>query len=321
MPWVRVEKSDYFVNQHGEVRNPKGIVSKPASGRVGIYKGNNKYDYYTIKNYYIKSILGVGAVLKTKLPKPLQDEIWKEYPLDNKYLVSNRGRAFIKRYLSKAGRRGGFILESYLDNDGYVHCSLGKMHRLVYITFNGDLAKTDNVLHKNGITIDNTPENLKKGSAYNNHQDRRKHLTQFIGETSPSAIMTIKLASEIRRHKLFKQGKFKKLAIKYNINPWNISNLQNPDRYSERKLNLMKKSLAKQVRNELKRRILPKECLIDYLKRFKVWGNVPIDLLEGVKNYVPKWKDIYASPGVDLYMERRRTGKRRVFKRDYYSDL
>lgn len=317
MPWIKVDDTDYFVNEKGEVRNPKGVISKPPGGRLGIYRNGRYEKFYRIEHYYRASTLGSGAVVDVILPRCLEGEEWKPSPRNERYYVSNRGRVYKARYVGKSGGiKGGLIVEPYIDEDGYVICELGKVHRLVYETFVAKIPKGHSVLHRNGVTVDNYPDNLKVGTPADNHEDRRAHLTQFIGETSPSSVMTMELARQIRAHPLYRggYGSQRRLAKIFGVHPHNIHTIQS-GAYSDRNLERMKRSLRNLIRRESRRGILPKECLVDYLRRLKTWGPITSAIRERVKSYVPKWKDVYASSGVELYMERRRQGVRRLHKR------
>ena len=86
-----------------------------------------------------------------------KDEIWKKYPLDERYQISNYGRV--------KGVRGT-ILKPWNSN-GYLYVSIGKehhqsIHRLVMLTFEPiENSKEMQVNHKDGNKENNNLSNLE----------------------------------------------------------------------------------------------------------------------------------------------------------------
>jgi len=88
------------------------------------------------------------------------DEIWKAYPADGRYIISNFGRVM--------GPRGARSLQR--DKDGYAtwsanfkrpKCKIHKVHRAVFLTFVGPIPAGMVINHINGIKDDNRVENLE----------------------------------------------------------------------------------------------------------------------------------------------------------------
>ena len=73
-------------------------------------------------------------------------------------------------------RRTGRILRTFIKQSStrhYVHCILGRIHRLLMSAIMGrPLAADELVCHRNGDTYDNVPRNLRVGSARQNALDR-----------------------------------------------------------------------------------------------------------------------------------------------------
>lgn len=72
-----------------------------------------------------------------------------------------------------------------------------RINRLVLIAFYGDQPELQ-ACHVNGVRTDNRLENLRWGTAQQNHDDRLRHGTVMKGEQMPAAILTEKIVKEIR---------------------------------------------------------------------------------------------------------------------------
>lgn len=108
-------------------------------------------------------------------------EIWKIYPLDSGYAVSNMGNVkALEKIDSKGVLRKERQLRLYTTKDGYKKCCIPKagkkqgaqtVHRVVCVTFVGEIPLGFEINHLNGIRDDNRPENLEAVT----HSDNIKH--------------------------------------------------------------------------------------------------------------------------------------------------
>lgn len=95
-------------------------------------------------------------------------------------------------------------------NDGYrktyFHGSPVRAHRVVYAWVYGECPAGLMVLHRNGNPIDNRPENLAMGSAWDNAQDIKRHGSRpdNRGARHPLAKLTPAIVREMRR--LYAEG-------------------------------------------------------------------------------------------------------------------
>lgn len=306
----------YFVTSKGHFQTPKGVFSADMSRRLcyPIGDGETKWDSMEA----ILRRLGVISQMEVVMPPSLEGEEWRKSHIAENHLVSNRGRVLL---LSSRYSTGCKLLSPYLDEDGYVVYAVGKAHRLVYDSFISPLESSeDYVLHKNGVTVDNIPDNLKLGSARDNHKDRRKHGTQFCGGYTPSAYLSWEEVKQIRAHPLYKKNSRRnteKLGRLYDVSPCVIDGLRD-GRYSSDEMLRMAKSLNKVINAELKRGKLVKEILEIMVLRLeclirdsgvvsgKAIEKVILSISDRVEAYVPIWKDLHAQFGIDSYLDRKR---------------
>ena len=107
-------------------------------------------------------------------------EIYKEYPIDSRYKVSNLGNII--------GAKGS-VLKPYKEKSGYLKVNVGKnnrtIHQLVAETFLGykrDGTTTIVVDHINKIKTDNRLTNLRLVSNRENLSNR-KRVSKYVGVT------------------------------------------------------------------------------------------------------------------------------------------
>lgn len=166
-------------------------------------------------------------------------ETWKDIKdYEGCYQVSNLGRV---KSLERTVKRGtNFlpikerILKSYINTDGYLMVDLRKdgkrkttrIHRIVGEAFITNLENKPEINHKDGIKINNEPENLE----WCTHGENIKHafksgLRNNRGENNPRAKLTWKKVKEIRSLK----GKFslRKLGKMYDIDSTVIGDIFN----------------------------------------------------------------------------------------------
>ena len=153
----------------------------------------------------------------------IDGEVWKAYPHDPRYLVSNMGRV--------RGQRGR-ILKTCDNGTGYRQLDFSNgtrtkkyVHRLVLETFDpcdGDVE----ACHNNGIRSDNRLVNLRWDTKKNNQADRVIHGTDMRGEKHHQAKLTADQANEVKsRHKNGEASR--KLAKEFGVSKTQILRISN----------------------------------------------------------------------------------------------
>jgi hypothetical protein len=142
-------------------------------------------------------------------------EVWKEIPEYDEYEVSNNGN--IRKNKLK-------IIKSFTYKLGYLGVTLFRdkkrkiflVHRIVALTFIGEIHKGIQVNHKNGIKADNRIENLELCTASENqkHSYRVLKRSRHIGENHPVSILT---NENVYKIKYLENGSQRKIAEKYGI--------------------------------------------------------------------------------------------------------
>lgn len=110
-------------------------------------------------------------------------EIWKIYPKNTKYSVSNLGRV---KNIKKDS-----ILNGWVKGSGYINTYAGLIHRMVLETFVGDYPSDKPYTnHINGIKTDNRLENLE----YTNHtlNALHAHKNGLIKQSTPIEVYEYK---------------------------------------------------------------------------------------------------------------------------------
>lgn len=121
-------------------------------------------------------------------------ELWRPYPGDPRYSVSNLGRV--------RGISGGVLRPG--PSNRYLHVSIGgrsiKVHVLVLETWSGPRPSADLVArHLNGDNLDNRAANLEWGTWSENAEDRRLHGTMPLGSAHYASKLTAAERAEMRR--------------------------------------------------------------------------------------------------------------------------
>lgn len=164
-------------------------------------------------------------------------EIWKAVKdYEGSYEVSSFGNVrsldrFVDRGFKKIPVKGR-LMTKRLTEKGYYKVDLSKVkngkkshkgffvHRLVASVFVSNFNGKPHVNHKDGIKINNYPNNLEWVTPSENtiHAYENGLLTRARGEDSPNAKLTNKQAQEIRDDFRFGIDLKKDFAKKYNIN-------------------------------------------------------------------------------------------------------
>lgn len=111
------------------------------------------------------------------------NEIFKQYPFNDKYLISNYGRIYCKR---------GYLVRQFINRNGYIECKLDRenklVHRLVLLTF--DFNKKYNSLdvnHKDGNKQNNFIKNLEWCTRKENIAHSIRNGLTCVGEQHPNS--------------------------------------------------------------------------------------------------------------------------------------
>ena len=147
-------------------------------------------------------------------------EIWKEVVgFDGLYLVSNLGRVMSHHNYGAVAER---LLSLQLDKKtGYVHVNLyrgGKLsrrtvHRLVLESFVSLCPIGMEGCHDDGDRMNNALSNLRWDTKLNNHADKIRHGTDFLGERNLACKTTEAVVRKIKeRLKNKKHGVVTELA-------------------------------------------------------------------------------------------------------------
>ena len=114
------------------------------------------------------------------------DEVFKDYPLNPMYMVSNYGRVYCKR---------GYMVSQFENREGYMYAKVDSqntaVHRMVGLAFNyvNNYEKLD-INHKNGSKHDNFPNNLEWSSRSENVQHAFNNGLSKQGEDHPNSVFT-----------------------------------------------------------------------------------------------------------------------------------
>lgn len=147
------------------------------------------------------------------------------------------------RMLKHSATYVGKVLKAAQDDDGYwvvILCDRGrlktaKVHILVCEAFNGPKPSIKHqVRHLDGDNQNNTPSNLRWGTAADNAADRDKHGTTVRGEKSPRAVLSDVQLHELRQlyaackpagYQRVKRGSIPKLAKRFGVTESSIYHL------------------------------------------------------------------------------------------------
>lgn len=162
-------------------------------------------------------------------------EVWRVYPHNDNYEVSNMGRICRARDLGFGGnwKRGGLLKQTITDR-GYTAVTLYKnkkrkssrIHTLVLETFVGDCPKGKECNHKDGVKVNNRLENLEWVTPKENmlHASKNGLLRTIKGEKHRWAKLTKDSIVEIK--KLRCNGwLYREIAEIFNVDKTTISHI------------------------------------------------------------------------------------------------
>lgn len=158
-----------------------------------------------------------------------------EFP---EYFIRDDGR-IERRVDSKRYQKAGEVLE------GRVLCSGYRQHKLVDRNGVKRLVRTNRLIceafhgppptaehhaaHKNGVRLDNQPDNLEWATPLSNMRDRSRHGTQARGRTAANQYgkspLTDEAVREIRASYSGSSGEIAELAIRYGMSHTGMSNI------------------------------------------------------------------------------------------------
>jgi hypothetical protein len=143
-------------------------------------------------------------------------EIWKVYPLNSRYQVSNWGRIIgpKKNILRRIKVNHYWAVNLYFGN--HVR-RITRIHRMVLETFIGPAPDGCEACHNNGDKENNSLINLRWDTRKANVLDRIIHGTQANGERINTAKLTRDQVREIRKRHSGKNDSVKKLANEYGV--------------------------------------------------------------------------------------------------------
>jgi len=155
------------------------------------------------------------------------NEVWRVYPHNDNYEVSNMGRVRRANDLNGGGYKRGGLLKPYKKGMGYTVVNLCKdreikqivLHILVLETFVGLCPLGMECNHKDGVKVNNKLGNLEWVTPLENmrHAKEMGLLKPAKGERNGNAKNTRTSIVKIRR--LYKTGDYsmRKLAVKFGI--------------------------------------------------------------------------------------------------------
>lgn len=144
-------------------------------------------------------------------------EVWKPYPLNPKYQVSNLGRVQGPRVglLKQARLKGGHCAVGVYTGNHNNHLVL--VHRMVLEVFIGPCPDGMEACHGDGNPANNSLDNLRWDTRRANKQDAIRHGVQAKGERINTAKLTEEQVREIRKR--FAEGGVSKaeLSRRYSV--------------------------------------------------------------------------------------------------------
>ena len=138
------------------------------------------------------------------------DERWLPVPqYVGFYDISDLGRVRSVRHETRAGWRGGRVLKSFLDGDGYPRVNLSRygkvrsraIHVLVLTAFVRPPAAGEQGRHGTGGKTDNSLSNLSWGTPQENSDDKYRDGTMARGERQGNSKLSTGDIREIRRRR------------------------------------------------------------------------------------------------------------------------
>ncbi len=202
---------NYIINTTGEIislyKNDKIILKR---NDIILYKNKIIYEYSRYGLLYYNFIF-----------KKNDNEIWKTFPENSKYLISNYGNV-----KSITGR----ICTIKRKDSGYLYTSLSKktyyIHRLVAITFIPNINM--NQLQVNHINLNKSDNNISN-LEWCTRSENMKHFTNSIIDKPKNRIC--KLSEEQVIEIFYDKEPIKKIIEKYNIGRTIIYDIKNKKKW------------------------------------------------------------------------------------------
>jgi hypothetical protein len=169
------------------------------------------------------------------------DEIWKDVVnYEDTYMVSSYGAMKSKERIIKRKNNANYLQKESIisgtEYHGYIKTTLRKngikkdkfIHCLIAESFLGIKPNGMEVCHNDGNRKNNRLDNLRYGTRSDNVRDAIKHGTHFTPfRTKGTERSYAKLNDEIVRYIKISTETTYKLAKKFNVSKWAISNVRN----------------------------------------------------------------------------------------------
>lgn len=221
-----------------------GVVENSTSTMHTLHKKE-----ISINDFETEFISGFKKEIKN-IPNKINEEkeIWKDYPKNGLYSVSNQGRVIRKAYKSPSGRKNKEkLLKNIEQQDGYARIGIQKkgnnkyttypLHRMVAETFLENKVNKEYVNHKDGNKLNNKVNNLE----WVNSQENTEHaieekLMSYSYERSlkiskNNSILTKKEINEIKN--LRRKGKtMNEISEKFDVSKETIKETVNGELHS-----------------------------------------------------------------------------------------
>lgn len=146
-------------------------------------------------------------------------EIWKVFPTDNRYEISNRGRVRNttngKILKPSNGGKGYALFPRYRDGE-YTGMYI---HQAVALAFIGECPEGFQVSHLDGDKLNNCVENLAYETPVDNINRKVEHGTHPDGDKNSQAKLTAEQVLSMREYAMCNKVTNKELGDMYGVSP------------------------------------------------------------------------------------------------------